>query len=901
MQRQSINILGTVMSLSILLLVACSTEKNTSVNRAFHYVNARYNGHWNANELLNVSMAAFRNNLEEDYYELIPFELVPDDKQVQTLYTPIDTAISKVKKVIADHSMPGLDNPSRKNAENNGYIDENWLTIGRAHYLRMDYETAMRNFKFVNQYFSEDASNYIAEMWMAKTNMKMGKLTEAKFNLDRVNAASEGVTSSYKSAPTEKQKKTKLTKAQKLNNTGKETDKGGKKEAKFPDHIRFDLMLTNAEFQRLSKNQEKTIEYLQKALEYAKKSEDKGRVNFALAQLLERSNQDTEAAKHYRTASKMKVVYAMSFHAKLRGALLEGGPKIQKELEKMLRDAKNAEYRDQIYYTLAELELRRGNEDMAMQHLTNSAFYSNKNKRQKAKAYLKMADLRYAKRDYIRAQKYYDSCVRSTDDTFPKFEEINAKAEQLLELVTAVETAQYEDSVQRIAKMDPVEQEQFLKDLIKKREEEERLRKQREAEKLRELAANQNAMSMDMGGKGGGYWNNSKSVQDGFNEFKKIWGQRENEDNWRRSEKLVAPPTASNTGEGQDGEETEENVKAPEPEERDPVADLRKGLPASEEDFENSNKRMEEALYKAGIIYKEQLNEPGLGVEQFEKVVSNNFESDFDPMAAFQLYRVYENQDASKAAVHKDYILNNFPLSDFAKYMRDPEYFVKRRERENLSEQEFVSLIDRYNRGLYYPVMMKAESMIEEEGDNIFKPKFMLIHAMANAQVTSNKGDILPMLDRITKEYPDTEEAKRAADLIDIVLNGYSKHEPVTFGNKYIFEYEDDAPQIVLIFLGEKDNIDIAKTKVADFTREFFPKSKLKVTTTLLDNKNVIMVSEFPTDRDAKEYSRKYQDTRKHLLDLQKAKRLIITPKNIKILFQTNKLEEYQSFFEEYY
>ena len=900
MQRQSLYILGTVMSLSLFFLVACSTEKNTSVNRAFHYVNARYNGHWNAEELLNVSMAAFRNNLEEDYYELIPLELVPNEQQVTTLYTPIDTAISKVKKVIADHSMPGLDNPARKNAEHNGFIDENWLTIGRAQYLRMDYETAMRSFKFVNQYFSEDPSNYTAEMWMAKVNMKMGKLTEAKFNLDRVNAASEGITSSYKSEPASKKKKEKLSKAQKLNNKGKEGDSKSKEPAKFPEKIRFELMITNAEYHRLTKNADKTIEYLQKGLEVAKKSEDKGRVNFALAQMLERAGQDREASQHYRKSAKYKVVYGMSFHARLRAALLDGGPKIQKELEKMLRDAKNAEYRDQIYYTLAELELRRGNEDLAMQHLTNSAFYSSKNKSQKAKAYLKMADLRYAKRDYIRAQKYYDSCVRTVDETFPKFDEISAKANQLQDLVTAVETAQYEDSIQRIAKMDPDTQEKFLKDVIKKREEEEKLRKQREAEKLRELAKNTNTMAMDMGGKGGGYWSNPKSVQDGFNEFKKVWGQRENEDNWRRSEKMPVLAPGTKTGEGGEladgGGETEEPVV-----EKDPVADLRKGLPVTEEDFEKSSKRMEEALYKSGIIYKEQLNEPGLGTEQFEKVVSNTFESDFDPMAAFQLYRIYEGKDESKASVQRDFIMNNFPNSDFAKYMRDPDYFVKRRERENLSEQEFVSMIDRYNRGLYYPVMMKAEEIIAEEGDNVYKPKFMLIHAMANAQVASNKSEILPMLNRIINEYKDTEEAKRATELRDIVANGYSKYEPVTFGNKYIYEYEDNVPQIVLILLGEKDNIDIAKNKIADFTREFFPRAKLKVTTTLLGNTNAVMIAEFPTDRDAKEFTRKYQDTRKHLLDLQKAKKIIISPKNIKILFQTNKLEEYQAFFEDYY
>ena len=103
------------------LIFACSTEKNTGVSRAFHYVNARYNGHFNANELITVSLTAYRANLNEDYYSLLPLEAVPNEQEIEAFYSPIDTAISKVKKVITDHSMPSNDKPAKKNAEHNNY------------------------------------------------------------------------------------------------------------------------------------------------------------------------------------------------------------------------------------------------------------------------------------------------------------------------------------------------------------------------------------------------------------------------------------------------------------------------------------------------------------------------------------------------------------------------------------------------------------------------------------------------------------------------------------------------------------------------------------------------------------------------------------------------------------
>ena len=63
----------------------------------------------------------------------------------------------------------------------------------------------------------------------------------------------------------------------------------------------------------------------------------------------------------------------------------------------------------------------------------------------------------------------------------------------------------------------------------------------------------------------------------------------------------------------------------------------------------------------------------------------------------------------------------------------------------------------------------------------------------------------------------------------------------------------------------------------------------------------MILVEEFKLDTDALEYIRVFKKTRKHLLDLQKAKIILITRDNLKILFETQKLQEYEDFQLEYY
>lgn len=893
--------IGFLTAAAAALITACSTEKNTAINREFHSLNARYNGYFNANELLNQSMMTYRANLDENFYDLVPLEPVPNETEVEAFYSPIDTAIAKCKKVITDHSMPSNDRPSKKNAEHNRWIDENWTTIGIASFYRRDYEGAMKSFKFVKKFYSNDPSLFVGELWMAKTNIKQGRYTDAKFNLDNLQAALDRKTGGGESGSKPEKTKAKKSKASKLNNAGSSSKKT-EKPAEFPKKIRFDFERTKADLAIKQADYPKAIEFLEESLNHAKKSEDKGRVHFVLGQLYERQGNNELAVKHYRKSRKHTIPFKMSFNARLKACLLDGGEKTKKQLKKMLRDAKNAEFKDQIYYTLAEIELREGNEPLAVEYLTQSAFYSTTNARQKGMAYEKLGDLRFAKRDYVHAQKYYDSCAIAIPEDYPNAEGIRNKAEKLADLVVAVETAYYEDSVQRVARMDPEEQEKFIKKVIQDKQAEEKARKQREAEKLRELQANTNAFQQDIGKSGGGYWGNPKSMAEGYDEFVRLWGQRPNEDHWRRKEKTVVPNFSDIEGDSLNPSiDTLVAEKDISPDSLT-VEKLTANLPQSEDDFAASNARLLEALYDAGIIYKEQLNELDLAKKQFHDVLDRKVESDYNLMSAFQLYKLYESMDPTAAAEQKSYILNNYPNSDYANYLRDPDYFIKKKERDALAEQEYVTVLERYGRGLYYPVLSKAESVIVDEKDNVYRPKYMLLKAMCLGQTTENKNELLPVLEQLVAEYPETSEAERGAEMIDVIKNGYSKNIEANFDKKSIYTYDEKSRQVVLIFLGKDDNLDLSKNKVADFNREFFPKSKIKVTSSLFGmDQNVIMLTDFESENDAKEYVRKYRETRKYLLDLQKAKTLIITGKNLKVLFETKELEQYDLFYDEYY
>lgn len=872
----------------VAVLVACSTEKNTFIGRAYHGTTAHYNGYFNANDLLNTALTSYRTNLKENYYTVLPVMANPNAEEVKNMYAPIDTAISKCKKVIQRHAMPSMDKPMSKKEEHNRWIDENWITIGVANYYRRDYELAYKNFEYAKKFFSTDKSAYIAQMWMARVNIEQGKLSDANTDLTELEKAME---ESLNKDSESKVKKGKTSKGKK----GKKGKNDKKEPAPFPQKLAYDLAITRAMFCEKKKDYEGEIKALELALKHARKKKDKARVHFILGQLYELTGKRDKANEHYSVVPKYNPGYEMSFNAKLKSALNSGGEKVRSKLKKMLRDTKNSEFKDQIYFTLAQIDQQEGNIDGAKGNYTKSAFYSTTNKRQKGMAYEKLADLSFYEKDYISAQKYYDSCAANIPEDYPNYDGIKNKAVKLQSLVRAIETAQYEDSLLRIAEMSPADREAFAENVLKKIKKDEELRKAAEARKMEELRARQEEGKSNNQSGGKWYWNNEKAKTEGFEEFRKQWGQRENEDNWRRSEKIVFAINDS----GADTLPQVEVVKEPSIDSLTTESLLAK-IPEGDSAIKASRDRMMNAYYDAGVIYQEQLNEKKLAEKQFQTVIDKPFESDMKLLSAYQIYKLY-SPDEPMAQTQKDYILINYPNSDYAGYLRDPDYFIKKKEREKLTYDEYMMDLDKYERGLYYPVVLKANNVLATQPLNPYKSKYLLLKAFAQAKLNEDKTQIIPTLDTLVALYPKSDEAKKALEMKKIILGGYSKNEPADFSKKSIYSYKEGEKMMAVIFLDEKVNVAIAKTRVADFDKEYYGRLRLNVMAKVYKEQNILIVKEFEDEFKAREYMNTYKKTRKHLLDMQKMKIIFISEDNLRILFETFKLEEYQLFFDENY
>ena len=775
--------------------------------------------------------------------------------------------------------MPSAEDMSSKEVEHNKWIDENWITVGKALFYRRDYDKALKNFLFVKRFFKKDPSRYISELWIARIYIEQNKYSEAKLLLDEL----------QETALSQKKKTLKG-----VFNVFKKKNPEENQEPKMTKSLQFEIYKTQADLAIKRKQLDDAAFSLSNAVKTVKNKQEKARLYFILGQIYQEKGTVESAQENYSKALSAAALYEVSFNARLNRAMLGNNNKLSKGLDKMLRDGKNAPYKDQIYYAKATLELNRGNDDLGKAYFTSSAFYSTSNKRQKALSYEKLGDLSFNQKAYISAQKYYDSCARFMPEAYPNGDVVKSKAMKLLDLVNSLESAQFEDSVQRIAKMPEKEQTEFLKALIKDIKKEQQRLKEAQAAKL--LALQQQSNTNQNTSTNKWYFNNSKLKEEGSNEFRKLWGTRENKDDWRRSDKIIfADNKVEKDGPAIDSAKVDLAVN--QSSDTLSVESLRKGLPLTDSLFEKSIIKEMEALYTSGLLYKELLSEDKLAIAQFEKIFEKNRICLTDLSAAFQLYKLNENSGLGNQ--YKDYIIKYYPNSDVANYFKDPDFFTKQKEGRIAAQKEYLALISRYESKEYKVVFDATEQIVSGDRTNALRAEYLLLNVLAAGQLTENKTAIVPKLKNIIEEKPGSPQALRAKEMLDIITKGYSINEALPVAKQGIYSYNDTVPQFLIVLMDEEEDVNDARNGISDFNTKKFKSLKLKVQSKLtLSETGFILISEFASIKLANDYILAYKAGYEQLDQWQNNRIQIITLENLKKLIESSNFELYKEFYD---
>jgi len=885
----------TVYLLAILSTIvgSCTTEKNATMNRVYHQTNTKYNGLYNANELIIQSMRAYRLIHVDDYDDILPIEALPSEENLVALYPIMDTAVAKCMKIIAKHSMPAF-NRSVKKEEYNKWIDQAWLSIGYSKYYKGDYTGALEAFEYVEKFFIDKPAKYTARIWKAKCYIKEGELIKADAILREMERDAENYQKNLEEKKNEKR-------------GGKKKKKLSKKEKPIavpPDDFVYEYYKVKADLAILRKKYPEAQKHMEIVVENCKKKEESARMHFILAQLAVINGENPIGLSNYSTTLKKKAPFVMHFTARLKRAIASSGAdreRLMAELMKMANDAKNIEYRDQIYYALGNIAENENDQDKAVNLYTKSVFYSIKNNKQKGQSYERMAEIKMLQKDYVRAQKYYDSCARVAPPNYKGRDQIVRKANKLKDLVGAIETADLQDSLIRISLLSPSEQDAFLADVKKKLEKEEQDRLEKDREKADDLAAMRANVENNGAPTGGNRWYfyNQRIKTDGFEEFKRAWGLRDLEDDWRRSNKM---PTTSNMEILEDPElDSLLNSKPTEQVDKFSMDALRGNIPQSEEELALAYQIMFDALYRSGRIYNEELEERGLAIGQFEKVMSYKVEDRHVLLSAFELYRLNDGVNPNQRAFYADYILKKHPNSDYANYINDPDFFVKKKERERLDIEDYERQIESFRNGYYSSVRSRTRSILRSDSENAYYSGYMLLNAMSEAALMVDKHEAIPIFEAIIAKYPGSKEAKRSETMINIIKNGYSQAIDANFqDNSTEFDYRSGKMFFILVAdKGEK--ITELKRDLSNFNSEFFSSDRLSTKETIVGEIDVVRVSSFKDENTAKKYLKAFMQAKRTVKHLQSHTYFIITEENFVKLLGGGNLTGYLNFYREFY
>ena len=158
----------------MLFINSCSTDKSTFLTRAFHNTTSHFNGYFNAREIIRETEKNLKEQHVDDYSQLLPIFIYPDEQQSQALYPAMDKVIEKCSEVIERHSI------YIRNKEHVKWIDDSYFLIGKARFYKHEYELARETFLYIYQAYKKEPIRYEGLLWLIRTHTEMRNWDEVR-------------------------------------------------------------------------------------------------------------------------------------------------------------------------------------------------------------------------------------------------------------------------------------------------------------------------------------------------------------------------------------------------------------------------------------------------------------------------------------------------------------------------------------------------------------------------------------------------------------------------------------------------------------------------------------------------------------------------------------------------
>jgi len=859
--------------LVLFFLGACSSQRNTFTNRAFHNLTSHYNAYFLADTKIKAAENQVLENYKEDYTQVLPVFIPIDSTTIQGNKVSLDSARELSSKAIDWHRI-------------SKWVDDSYYLIGKIDYLQARTDDAKNAFRYVNSQSKDKDLRHKALISLLRLYIDQQAIEDANFTIDYLS-----------------------------------------KETEISSENTYDLYKTLAYYYETRADQNGVIGALDRAINYTSDKKERSRLYFILAQRYQREGIDALAFDFFQKSLEGNPPYERAFFATLYAQQVaelnatKDLKKVRNYYEGLYEDPKNKDLKDVVLFERALFEEKQSDIPLTLELLHQAAKETGTIPRVKGYIYQKLADIKFNQFKDYRATKYYlDSALTFIKQEDPVAKQLEEKKTSLDTYVFHFERIEKNDSLIQLATLPEEEQvlraQKFIED-----------EKQRLAELKNKSESPKSTSIFDnllaFGDKGTGstfYFDNSTALQQGAIEFVRTWGNRPIQDNWRRKAALTQAasqlPDSNASGDLKEEEDSSDSTDIPS------VETLLSSIPKSPEQLEKANSELEESYFELGKVLYFQLKEPKRSQQYLEQLTQKYPKTPKKPEAYYLLY-LGQKELMGEFNTYVQLLNLEFPESPYTFSVNNPEAGVGNKASLE-SAKGYEQAYEAYYAGNYSQARELIFATLEKAPLTRNTEKLLLLNAMVSGKLESKElfksklvefiqngkdQDLITLAKAMLQPLLSQEELDTKANSAPTV--GESPVSPKESEKEINAEKEakespykatDDQTHIFVLALSPTD-VETAKNLLSDleaFHTLSFGSSRLRTgNMNLSADLSIYIISPFSDAEKALSYLNIFQEkfTSIGLNEEVKNKAFFISIENFQVLNRTKDLEEYRQFF----
>lgn len=832
-----------------LILIGCSTQKDSFLNRANHQINTKYNGLFYAKEHLNAGINKINSLHVNDYNNFLTVNKFGNANSAQSAKNSLDTSIEKATKSIQKHSMD-IDGE-----EKNKFIESNYLIIGKAKFYKQEYAQAINTFSYTLRKTKSQNTKIEALLWSTLCHFKLKNKEAVRNNINILND-----------------------------------------DYILKDQQRSALFEIQAESAIKKGYYLEAIGHLESALELSRVKERKVRINYILGQLHVETKNMPSAQKHFLAVIKKSTDYELLFNAQLSMAKAYdpsfSSNDVEEELIKMTKDKKNIEYLDQVYFAIGSINLKNTDTISAISALKLSSALSQFNNEQKSNSHFALSNIFWDQKKHVASFNHCDTAFQLANPNALNYNEIKLMLKSSKKIAHQYRVINYNDSVVNLARMPEEERNRFIDDYISNLKQQELIVKNNNNSSgnnnFNQYDYNkQTTNSMQVTSGGGWYFYNPSAISLGYSEFLSRWGNRELEDNWRRKNKsngFLEDDNIEDYIEDQPSESEKYNRQY-----------YISKLPIEADQQNKLLSKVEAAYYNLAVIFKELLQDYTQSLETYTQLLSRFPESDYRPLIYFDSYNIHLLQNDSILAQNVfNNIKHEYPGSDYYKILLGEEISINKRALDaTIYESAYELYLENSNQSC-----KDLSDLVQNSNGNIFIAEIQLLNIFCQAK-KADRQSFINRIENLILEHPKSI-IKPKLDSLLVSLKGDN-----VLSKDSLFQNNPKVPYSFFILMKDTDiNLPETQRSISQFNKREYKLDSLEIVNLLLNKSSqLIKVQNLKNRQSAEIYFNliKKEGFVNEMVSANKIELFIINEPNFLTLIKEKNINKYRDYFNKIY